>query len=275
VFDAENAAMDLHLAGKTALVTGGSAGIGLACARTLVAEGVDVAIVGRDPERLTQARTVLDVAAGGRSTPARIVTIAADLAVAAEVTGAVDEARASLGRIDILVNNAGSAMGGPFLELGDDAFVGAWTLKLLGYIRMTRAVVPEMIARRDGRIVNIVGGAARTPAPSFLPGSTANAALINFTRGLSKDLSQYNVRVNAISPGSTATERAERLVAADAAEGGIAIEEARRRRVARIPLGKMTDPDEIAAMTALLVSDRVATMTGSEVVIDGGAMPGV
>jgi NAD(P)-dependent dehydrogenase (short-subunit alcohol dehydrogenase family) len=131
-----------------------------------------------------------------------------------------------------------------------------------------------MIARRDGRIVNITGGAGRTPGPTFLPGSTANAALLNFTRGLSKELAQHNVRVNAISPGSTATERAERLIAADAV-GGVTLEQAREQRLARIPLRRMTDPDEIAAMTLLLVSDRVGSMTGAEVLIDGGATPGV
>jgi NAD(P)-dependent dehydrogenase (short-subunit alcohol dehydrogenase family) len=190
------------------------------------------------------------------------------------VTRAAAEARATLGRVDILVNNAGSAMGGPFFDLGDEAFLAAWTLKLLGYIRMTRAVAPEMIARRDGRIVNIIGGAARTPAPTFLTGSTANAAILNFTRGLSKELAPHNVRINAISPGSTATERAERLIAADAVDG-VTLEQARETRLARIPMHRLTGPDEIAAMMLLLVSDRTASMTGAEVLIDGGATPGV
>jgi 3-oxoacyl-[acyl-carrier protein] reductase/bacilysin biosynthesis oxidoreductase BacG len=131
-----------------------------------------------------------------------------------------------------------------------------------------------MIARRDGRIVNVIGGAARTPAPGFLTGSTANAALVNFTRGVAKELAPHNVRINAISPGSTATERAKRLVA-DEAIGGVTVEEARAKRLARIPLGRMTDPDEIAAMAALIVSDRMASMTGAEVLVDGGVTPGI
>jgi 3-oxoacyl-[acyl-carrier protein] reductase/bacilysin biosynthesis oxidoreductase BacG len=266
--------MELYLDGKTALVSGGSAGIGLACARGLVAEGVEVAIVGRSRDRLAAAADELKRAAPGRAVPPRVVPIAADLAHPAEVTRAVAEARAALGRIDILVNNAGSAMGGSFFALGDEAFLEAWNLKLLGYIRMTRAVAPEMIARRDGRIVNIVGGAARTPSPGFLTGSTANAAIINFTRGLARELAAHNVRINAISPGSTATERAERLIAADAVDG-VTLEEARERRLARIPMHRLTSPDEIAAMTLLLVSDRTASMTGAEVLIDGGATPGM
>ena len=255
--------MDLQLAGKTALITGGSAGIGLACARMLVAEGVHVAVAARDAGRLAAAAETLGV-----------VTISADLAQAAEVERTAREAAEALGRIDILINCAGSAMGGPFLELPDSAFLDAWTLKLLGYIRMTRAVVPAMIARRDGRIVNIVGGAARTPIPAFLTGSTGNAALINFTRGVSKELAPHNVRINAISPGTTQTERGDRLLAAEVTAVK-SLEQAREERLDRTPMHRITQPEEIASMAALLVSDRMATMTGTEVIVDGGVTPGI
>ena len=265
--------MDLDLAGKTALITGGSAGIGLACARTLVSEGVDVAIAARDPDRLAGAAQTLHAAAASRSGAVpRVLAIAADLAKAEDVERTARDAAEAFGRIDILINNAGSALGGPFLELPDEAYLSAWTLKLLGYIRMTRAVVPAMIARRDGRIVNIVGGAARYPVPTFLTGSTGNAALINFTRGVSKELALHNVRINAISPGTTQTERGERLIRAEVAAGKT-LEEAREERLQRSPLRRFTQPDEIAAMAALIVSDRMASMTGAEVLVDGGAMP--
>jgi 3-oxoacyl-[acyl-carrier protein] reductase/bacilysin biosynthesis oxidoreductase BacG len=262
------AAMDLHLTGKTALVTGGSAGIGLACARELVAEGVDVALVARDAVRLGQAARSL--AGSGR----RVVPIAADLATAGGVAKAAAEAFAALGWIDILINNAGSAMGGHFLDLGDESFLGAWNLKLLGYIRMTRAIVPGMIERRDGRIVNVIGGAARTPTAGFLPGSTANAALVNFTRGLSKELAQHNVRINAISPGTTATERQDKLLE-QRKKPGQSIEAARAEAASAVPLGRMVRPEEIAAAAAFLVSDRSAATTGTELQIDGGATPGI
>jgi NAD(P)-dependent dehydrogenase (short-subunit alcohol dehydrogenase family) len=260
--------MDLGLAGKTALVTGGSAGIGFACARTLAEEGADVAIVAREPDRLERAAG--ELGATGR----RIVAIAADLSLAADVTRAAAEGQAALGRIDILINNAGSAMGGPFVDLDDEAYRRAWDLKLLGYIRMTRAVVPAMIARRDGRIVNIIGGAGRTPNAEFLPGSTANAALINFTRGLSKELAKHNVRINAISPGTTATERQERLVE-QRKRPGVSLAEAMIEAAAAVPLGRMVRPEEIAAMAAFLASDRSASTTGTEVQIDGGGTPGI
>lgn len=263
--------MDLGLAGKTALVTGGSAGIGFACAHALVREGVDVAIVSRTKARLDDAMRRLTAAGAA----VRVVAIEADLSAAAGVEGAVAQARAAFGRIDILINSAGSARGGNFLELEDEAFLDAWNLKLLGYIRMTRAVAREMVARRDGRIVNVVGGAARTPTAEFLTGSTANAALLNFTRGVSKELALHNVRIVAISPGRTATERAERLLEDSARLHGVALEEARARAVESIPLRRYVDPSEIAALATLLVSDRMPSITGCEIVVDGGAMPGV
>ncbi len=260
--------MDLQLTGKTALVTGGSAGIGRACARVLLDEGVDVALVARDAARLAEAAKGLQTA--GR----RIVPIAADCSVAEDVTRAAGEAAAALGPIDILINNAGSAMGGRFVDLGDDAFLSAWNLKLLGYIRMARALAPAMIERRDGRIVNIIGGAGRTPGSGFLPGATANAALLNFTRGLSKELARHNIRVNAISPGTTMTERQNRLLE-QRKKADQTLEAARAEAAAAMPLGRMVAPEEIAAMAAFLASDRSASTTGTEVQIDGGAAPGV
>ena len=267
--------MDLHLTGKNALITGGSAGIGLACARTLVTEGVNVAIVSRSAEKLADAETELEaIAREHRAGRPRIVTISADLAQLEACERTAHDAATAFGQIDILINNAGSAMGGPFFKLSDAAFLDAWSLKLLGYIRMCRAIAPAMVARRSGSIVNIAGGAGRTPSPTFLTGSTANAAILNFTRGLAREVNRHNVRVNAISPGTTATERADRLLLNDVTDT-VTIEHVRAERDAKLPMGRITQPDEIAAMAALIVSDRVSTMTGGEVIIDGGAQPGV
>jgi 3-oxoacyl-[acyl-carrier protein] reductase/bacilysin biosynthesis oxidoreductase BacG len=266
--------MDLGLAGKTAIVTGGSAGIGRACAAALYEEGVGVMLVARDATRLAAtAQSLRTLASIG--TDVAVLPVAADMSRPEDVTRVVATALDRWGHVDIVINNAGAARAGNFLDLADDAYLDAWTLKLLGYIRLIRAAVPHMIERRDGRIVNIVGGAGRTPGPTFLAGSTANAALLNFTRGISKELARYNIRINANSPGSTATERAERLAAQNAAAAGITIEEARAQATRAIPLGRLVDPAEIAAMALLLVSDRVASMTGAEVIIDGGQTPGV
>jgi NAD(P)-dependent dehydrogenase (short-subunit alcohol dehydrogenase family) len=266
--------MELGLAGRTAIVTGGSAGIGYACAAALHDEGVSVALVARTRARLEEAASRIS---GRRSLAPDAIAfpVVGDVGRAEDVPRIVEAARERLRRIDILVNCAGAARAGAFLDLDDEAYRDAWTVKTLGYIRMVRAVAPEMIERRDGRIVNIVGGAARTPDEMFLTGGTANAALINFTRGVSKFLARHNVRINAISPGSTATERAERLAAQRAASLGVTVQEAKAQMQQAIPLGRLVEPREIAAIVLLVVSDRLPSMTGAEILIDGGQTPGM
>lgn len=265
-------AIELNLAGKSAIVTGGSAGIGLAIAKALYHEGVNVAIVARDAQRLESAISeILELPEQGN----RVISIRADLTQAESIEKVVSQAIAEFGQIDILINNAGSARAGSLLDLEDDAFIDAWNLKLLGYIRLVKAVIPDFISRRDGRIVNIIGGAGRTPRANFLPGGTTNAALLNFTRGIAKELAAYNVRINAISPGFTATERADRLAAQTASDRGITVEEAKAQTIKAIPLGRIVQPEEIAALALFLVSDRAASITGSEILVDGGQTPGV
>lgn len=264
--------LDLKLSGKTAIVTGGSAGIGLATAKALYSEGVNVVIAARNPERLDQA--VADI----QSLPtvgAKVIAISTDLTQTASIDQIVSTTLAQFGQIDILINNAGSARAGSFLELGDEAFLDAWNLKLLGYIRLVRAVVPHQKNRRDGRIVNIIGGAGRTPRPNFLPGGTTNAALLNFTRGISKELALYNIRINAISPGLTATERAESLAKQNAQSRGVSVEEIKAESLKSIPLGKIVKPEEIASLALFLVSDLASSITGAEILVDGGTTPGV
>ncbi len=137
-------------------------------------------IAARNQEKLEKA--VADIQS--LPTPgAKVISVSTDLTQAESIDRVVSTTLAQFGQIDILINNAGSARAGSFLELDDDAFLDAWNLKLLGYIRLVRAVVPYQKNRRDGRIINIIGGAGRTPRPSFLPGGTTNAALLNFTQG--------------------------------------------------------------------------------------------
>lgn len=264
--------MDLNLSGKIAIVTGGSAGIGFATAKALYSEGVSVAIAARNPERLEKAaNTIRELPSLGN----KVLPISADLTQAEDIEKVVSKTLAEFGRIDILINNAGAARAGSFLDLSDETFLDAWNLKLLGYIRLVKAVVPQLKSQRDGRIVNIIGGAGRTPRPNFLPGGTTNAALLNFTRGISKELAQDNIRINAISPGLTATERAEHLVQQTAQSRGISLEEVKAESLKAIPLGKIVQPEEIADLALFLVSDRAASITGSEILVDGGQTPGV
>ncbi|SDI08190.1 SDR family oxidoreductase [Paenibacillus naphthalenovorans] len=266
--------MELGLGGKIAIVTGASAGIGWACSKALFDEGASIVMVARDPERMEQAVAAI-LEGYPEKDASRIVTVKGDLREPETVKQTVSAAMERFGRIDILINNAGSAKAGSFFEMPEEAFLEAWNLKLLGYIRMVKETAPHMIRQGDGRIVNIVGAAGRTPGPTFLAGSTANAALLNFTRGISKELARSNVRINAISPGITATERMHRMAEQHAKAKGITVDAQIAEQNANIPLGHVVNPAEIAAMALLLVSDRVPSITGTEIVIDGGQQPGV
>lgn len=264
--------MDLNLNGKTAIITGGSAGIGLAIAKTLFAEEVNVVIAAH--EGVEKARELIQQVNNTKG-KAQIVSTEFDLSLTGKAKDIVQIAIDHFGKIDILVNCAGAARAGSFLELTDRDFLDAWNLKLLGYIRMVKAVVPHMMKQKDGRIVNIVGAAAKTPSATFLTGSTANAALINFTRGISKELAPYNVRINAISPAQTETERAFRLAEQTAKARGISIEEVMAESAQNIPIGRMIKPSEIAWLATFLLSDRAASITGAEILIDGGLTPSI
>jgi len=265
-------ALELGLVGKTAIVTGGSAGIGLAIAKALYGEGVNVAIASRSQERLDRAIHELQALPNQGN---RTIAIQADLTQAEAIEQVVYTTRSTFGTIDILINNAGSAGYGSFLELDERVFLDAWNLKLLGYIRLVKAVVPGLIEQRDGRIINIVGSAGRTPPPRSLAGGSTNAALLNFTRGIASELAQHNIRINAISPGATATERFEHSTEQTAIARGISPEAVKAQTLAAIPLGRVVEPQEIANLALFLVSDLAASITGTEILVDGGRTPGV
>ncbi len=264
--------LDLNLSGKTAIVTGGSEGIGLACAKALFSEGVNVVIAAYDQLEVAAAE-IRKVSPQNDNN--RVIPITVDLRKEECVKEVIQTSLSKFDRIDILVNAAGAAKAGAFLKLSDQDFLDAWTLKLLGYIRMVQMVIPHMIERKDGRIVNIIGAAGRTPSPTFLPGSTANAALINFTRGISKELAQYNIRINAISPAPVETERAKRLAEQTAQARGISVNEVIAETARSIPIGRMVKPYEIANLVLFLVSDLASAMTGAEIMCDGGQTPGM
>ena len=262
--------MDLELKGKTALVTGASKGIGKAIARTLAREGARVAICARDTSTLSAAAK--EIADGTRGD---VVPIAGDLSRADEVQRVAEDAAGRLGRLDILVNNAGAIRGGDFLKIPDEQWAGDWSLKLLGYVRMARAVIPQMQAQGGGRICNIVGAAARNPQPTYLPGGIANAGLINFTKGLADFCAPSRILVTAVSPAATRTERWDSLMAQQAAAAGKTVEAFRADAEKTYPLGRIATPDDIADLVGFLVSARASFITGVCITVDGGATRGV
>ncbi len=263
--------MDYGLRGKTAIVTGASQGIGREIARSLHNEGVIVTLVGQTRARLEQ--TARDLRSANDALP--LYSIIADLSLLGEVERVVVEALHYMGHIDILINSAARAKPDSFFSMSDADILDAWQVKGMGYVRLVRAVAPHMIAQGDGRIINIVGTAARTPSADFIAGSMVNAALVNFTRGISRELAHHNVRINSISPGWTLTERLQRSVEMRASAQNIPVNEALQREARSIPTGRHVSMVEVANMTLLAVSDLCPSLTGEDIIIDGGATPSV
>lgn len=265
--------MELGLRGRTAIVTGASRGIGRAIMRALHAEGVGVVAISQDEQTLTAAARV--IGAEPAEAPAPIHPIAADLGLRSEVERVAEEAVRRLGHVDILVNNAARATTGDFFAMSDEQLQEAWRVKALGYVRLVRAVAPGMVERGSGSIINVVGNTARTPAPDFIVGSMVNAALINFTRGIARELARSGVRVNAVSPGWTLTERQRASFELQAAARSLSPEDVERVAARAIPAGRLTTPDEVARVVLLLASDLAPSVIGADVLLEGGATPSI
>ena len=255
--------MELGLKGKAVLVTGGSKGIGLACAALFVAEGARVAICSR-----TQAN--LDAAAA--KVPG-LVGIAADLRDEAQALGAVDAAEAALGPLDILVNSAGAAARTVPDELTPARWRAAFDAKFFSYVNVMDPVVKRMGARGRGVIVNIIGNGGKVASPTHIAGGSANAALMLATAGLANAYARKGVRVVGINPGTTATDRVRQGLEAEAALQKTDVAAAEAAAVSRIPLGRFADPQEIARAVAFLASDAASYITGVNITMDGGTVP--
>lgn len=255
--------MDLGLNGKVAIVAGGSRGIGLACARALVAEGARVGIVGRSPANLETALSRLP----------GVVGHAADLTDEAQALAAVDALEGALGAADILVNSAGAARRTPADELAPGSYRAAMDAKYFSYVNIIDPVVKRMAERGSGAIVNVIGNGGKVASPVHIPGGAANAALMLVTAGLAAAYAARGVRVVAVNPGLTDTDRVAEGMEADARSQSISLEEARKRSVARIPMGRMASPDEIAAMVTFLASAKASYVNGVSISMDGVSVP--
>jgi NAD(P)-dependent dehydrogenase (short-subunit alcohol dehydrogenase family) len=262
--------VELELKGKVALVTGASRGIGRAVALALAREGAEVALCSRKAADLDAAAVRILQATGVKA-----LCVPGDLSTLAGVDAAVAATRGRYGRIDILINNAGAIRGGDFLNIPDQQWSEDWSLKLLGYIRMARAVFPLMQAQGGGRICNIVGAAARNPTPAYLTGGAANAALINFTKGLADLGAPSKILVNAVSPAATATERWDDMIKERSTATGRSVDDLNAEAAQAYALGRIATPEDIADLVTFLVSARASFVTGVCITVDGGATRGV
>jgi NAD(P)-dependent dehydrogenase (short-subunit alcohol dehydrogenase family) len=252
--------MDLRLAGKTALITGGSKGIGRAAAEVLAGEGCNVILVARSAERLDEAKSAIV-----RKANVRVDTVAADLSDSRNV----DRLARDFPTIDILVNNAGAIPGGSLAEIDEARWRAAWDLKVFGYINMCRAFYALMKARRSGVIVNVTGHAAVTHDPEYICGVTGNASLQAFTQSLGSVSARDGVRVLAISPGPVMTDRLVGMMRKKA-QDRTGDAENWKELVKPMPFGRGATPEEIGAVIAFVASDQSAYTSGSIITIDGG-----
>jgi 3-oxoacyl-[acyl-carrier protein] reductase len=269
--------MELSLAGRRALVTGGSAGIGLAVARGLAAEGCHVAIAARDPARLAEACASLRARPVGSDGEAPLVVgVEADLARAGGPEAAVAGAVAELGGLDVLVNNVGAARQVTFDELDDDDWLRSFELNVLAHVRAIRAALPELRRSPQARIVNVASTAGKRPSASMPDYSVMKAAMLSLSRLVADAEAGNGVLCNAVCPGPALTPAwlgPGGLADQAAARSGTTREEVLKRTGAGRPLGRMAEPDEIAPVVVLLASKAASYVTGAAWGADGGTVP--
>lgn len=247
--------MDLGIAGKNALVTGGSTGIGRAVAEALAAEGVRVGVNARGTNALAEVVAVIS-AAGGEA-----VALPGDVSSAAGVARLLDDMRAALGDPNIVVANAGGPPPGLPSEIEDDAWQEAYELTLMSAVRLARASLPAMREAGWGRIVNVTSLSVREPILNLTLSNAMRAGLTGFAKTLASEVAPHGVTVNGVAPGYTATARVEELFPNEAAKDAL---------VGRIPMGRMAEPAEVAATVAFLASVPAAYITGQTLLVDGG-----
>jgi NAD(P)-dependent dehydrogenase (short-subunit alcohol dehydrogenase family) len=257
--------MDLQMAGKKAIVTGASEGIGKAITWAFAREGVDVAICARRKEPLEAAAAEIS-----RATNRQIVPITADLTKPADAENLVKKAHAALGRIDILVNNAGSSPGGVLEHLTEEDWAQSLQLKFMGYVRCMKHVLPIMQKQKKGRVVNLIGNdGVKVSYWEIAPGA-ANAAGQNLTLSLASQYGKDNISFVAVNPGPVRTERWAGLVKAMARDMKLSFEEADKLAPSSIPLGRIAESEEVANLVTYLASDLAFFVNGTMIEIDGG-----
>jgi 3-oxoacyl-[acyl-carrier protein] reductase len=262
--------MDLGLRGKVALVTGASRGIGKAIAQSLLDEGCRVAICARDSQRLRSAVTELSHGKNGETIEDCVIGLPTDVTDDAAVQNFVTTAYKTFGRIDILVNNAGTHLRGTVETTTLDIFERQLRDKVFGFFSMIKAVLPIMRRQKDGRIVNIVGQAARHPHPDRFPSGVTNAACMALTKSVADAVARDNIRVNAVCPQYIETELLAALIDKEMRERKVDRATAAAGFSRANPLGRTGTPQEVADLVSFLVSDSAGFVAGSAVSIDGG-----
>src|SRR3984957_6929447 len=267
--------MTLSLSGKTALVTGGSKGIGAAAALSLSEARARVAICSRNAEELRQTAADIEARTGHR-----VIAIPADVSLQADVDRLIAETEAALGGIDILVNNAGGVgQIGPFEEIPADIYTTLYEANVVSMVRLVKAVLPVMKAKKWGRIINISSENGLQPDPDMTPYNLTKAAIINFSKSLSKSVGSYNILVNTVSPAFIMTPLVKEMLEGIAARQGTSPQEATQQFLSQkrptIELKRAGTIEEVGAAIAFLASDAASFITGTNLRVDGGSVASI
>lgn len=254
--------MDLGIRGKRAIVCAASKGLGRGCASALAAEGVNLVINARGAEALEETASAIRDTHG-----VEVIAVAADITTESGRAQVLEAA----GEVDILVNNAGGPPPGIWSDWTRDDFIRALDGNMLTPIALMQAVLPGMIERRWGRIVNITSGAVRSPIPQLGLSNTARTGLTGFVAGTSRQVAPEGVVINNLLPGIHDTDRATSLDTTVSQSGGISVDEARKRREATIPARRYGTPEEFGAACAFLCSQHAGFIIGQNLLLDGGA----
>ncbi|HUF26213.1 MAG TPA: SDR family oxidoreductase [Gemmatimonadaceae bacterium] len=257
--------MDLGLRGKVALVAASSRGLGRAIAEELGAAGCDLVLCARGEEALHETANAIRAASN-----VRVAAITADLGEPADIEHVVATGVAELGEIGILVTNSGGPPSGPFEQHSPEAWQDAVRQNLDSVLNLVRAVLPGMRERRWGRILNVTSIAAKQPVDGLILSNAVRAAVTGFARTLANEVARDGVTVNNVLPGYTRTQRVDELARRRAADRGVPVEEMLAVWEREIPLGRLGEPRELAAMVAFLASERASYVTGQSIAVDGG-----
>lgn len=254
---------------RVALVCAASKGLGLASARALARDGFRVAICARGADALAAS------AAEMRARGADVLPIQADLSNAADVDRLLAETVSAFGGLDVLVTNAGGPPSGPFMSIDERAWINAIDSLLLSVVRLCRGAVPLMRARGGGRIIHVTSISVKQPIAGLVLSNALRSAVTSLAKTLALELAPDNILVNCVAPGYTRTDRVVELSEATAAREGITVDEADRRVVTQIPMGRMGTPEEFAAAVAFLASPAASYVTGVTIPVDGGWTKGL
>lgn len=257
--------MDFGLKNKVALVAGSSSGLGEAIARELASEGASLVLCARSADKLEKVRQEII-----KDFSVDVIAVAADLGNAADIDKVVSVAMEKFGCVDILVNNTGGPPAGKFEDLTDEMWENAVHLMLGSAVKLTRSVLPGMKERRWGRIINVTSITVKQPVEGLMISNSIRAGITGFARTLANEVAPFGITVNNVLPGYTRTKRVDYLAEKTAQDKGLKPEDIIKKWEAAIPMGRLAEPKEFAAMVTFIASERASYVTGTSITVDGG-----